>query len=356
MGKIRVLVVDDSAVIRRVLTQALNADSEVEVVGVAANGKIALEKIQQTPPDVVILDVEMPEMDGLTTLENIRRDFKNLPVIMYSTQTHRGAYITIRSLLLGANDYVHKHSDNDSLEDAIKNIQNDLLPKIKNVIKRESDARPVVKLSRKGGFSNGKIEAIAIGSSTGGPNALLTIIQGLPKNLPLPVFIVQHMPPMFTQMLANQLNAQARIKVIESFDGVEVQSGCAYVAPGDHHMEVKVKDGKVFIFLNQNPPENSCRPSVDVTFRSVAEVYGSNTLAIVLTGMGQDGLRGCERIREYGGRILVQDEKTSVVWGMPGAVARAGLADEILPIGEIAPAIVRLIGESRPLWSPNYNQ
>lgn len=352
MGKIRVLVVDDSSVIRRVVTQALSTDDEIEVVGVAANGKIALEKIQQTPPDVVILDVEMPEMDGLTTLEYIRRDYKHLPVIMYSTQTHRGAYITIRSLLLGANDYVHKHADNDSLDEAIRNIQRDLITKIKAVFKKTSVIQQEIKPQRRVYSGNGKINALAIGASTGGPNALLTIIQGIPKNFPVPVFIVQHMPPMFTQMLANQLNALYSIKVIEAFEGVEVQSGCAYVAPGDHHMEIKEKDGKTVVALNQNPPENSCRPSVDVTFRSVANFYGANVLGVILTGMGQDGLRGCERIRENGGRIIAQDEKTSVVWGMPGAVAKAGLADEILPIGEIASAIVKYVGESRPLWSP----
>ncbi|MGC8742835.1 MAG: protein-glutamate methylesterase/protein-glutamine glutaminase [Verrucomicrobiia bacterium] len=352
MGKIRVLIVDDSAVIRRVLTQALASDGEIEVVGVAANGKIALERIQQTPPDVVVLDVEMPELDGLSTLEQIRANYKHLPVIMYSTQTHRGAYITIRALLLGANDYVHKHSDNESLEEAIRNIQRDLIPRIKAVFKKNETVKQEFKPAKKNLVANGKIDVLAIGSSTGGPNALLTIIQGLPKNLPVPVLIVQHMPPMFTQMLANQLNAQYGIKVIEAFDGVEIQNGCAYVAPGDYHMELRAKNDKTVIALNQNPPENSCRPSVDVTFRSVADFYGSNILAVILTGMGQDGLRGCERIRENGGRIIAQDEKTSVVWGMPGAVARAGLADEILPVTEIAPAIIRIISDSRPLWFP----
>jgi two-component system, chemotaxis family, protein-glutamate methylesterase/glutaminase len=356
MAKIRVLVVDDSVVIRRLVTDVLTSDPEIEVVGVAANGRIALEKITQVNPDLVTLDVEMPEMDGLQTLAAIRKTHPRLPVIMFSTLTERGGVTTLEALSLGASDYVTKPANVGSASAAMARVRDDLIPKIKGLCGRASN--PQVKLPvaisavrrptpSHAAVLNRRIEIVAIGTSTGGPNALGEIVPEIPGDFPVPIVIVQHMPPIFTKLLADRLAAKSNIDVQECRAGDELRPAAAWIAPGDYHMIVDKSAGRARLDLNQGPPENSCRPAVDVLFRSVARIYGPSVLTVILTGMGKDGFRGCEHIREVGGQIIVQDEASSVVWGMPGFVARAGLADQVLPIEQIAGEIVRRVMHGR---------
>jgi two-component system, chemotaxis family, protein-glutamate methylesterase/glutaminase len=376
MPPIRVLVVDDSVVIRRLVTDALSAEDDVEVVAIAANGSIALQRIPQVNPDVVTLDVEMPEMDGLETLKQLRRKYPRLPVIMFSTLTQRGAEATLDALALGATDYVTKPANVGSVTLAVQRVREQLLPKIRALgsplapprqpaietppatVGRSSPA--AFSFPRPAPSSNSSplmgtsdlaeavgigaadtIDVIAIGVSTGGPNALAEILPALPVTLPVPIVIVQHMPPMFTRLLAERLDAQCAIAVSEAVEGSPLRPGHALIAPGDHHMRVVRRGAAACVTLDQSPHENSCRPAVDPLFRSVAESYGSAALALVLTGMGHDGQRGCEHIRARGGRVFIQDEATSVVWGMPGFVARAGLAERSLPLSGIAAELVR---------------
>lgn len=360
---IRVLVVDDSAVIRKLVTQTLEQDEAFAVVGTAPNGVLALQKIPQLEPDIVVLDVEMPEMDGIETLRNIRSRFPELKVVMFSTLTERGASVTIEALTLGASDYATKVS-NSGGESSTAVLRNELVPKLKQFFTphqppasrplrspapAETAAPPatprlapppaasIATPTRPVAISP---EAVVIGVSTGGPTALHEIIPEIPSNFPLPVLIVQHMPPLFTRLLAERLASRARIPVVEAFDGQQVLGGHAYVAPGDFHMRVTGRPGLVHITLDKGPQENSCRPAVDCLFRSAAAVWGNSTLGVVLTGMGSDGLIGCEILRSKGCYILAQDEPTSVVWGMPGFIAKAGLADKVLPLRAIVPDIL----------------
>jgi two-component system chemotaxis response regulator CheB len=336
--KIRVLVVDDSVVFRQLVSKELAEDSSIEVVGTAANGRIALQRLTQVNPDIVILDVEMPELDGLETLRELRKTHPRLPVIMFSALTERGAKATLDALALGATDYFAKPAGPGGLESSLQVIRDQLLPEIKAICKRSAPL-PATHRARAPGPS-AVVDVVAIAVSTGGPNALAELFAKLPGNFPVPLLIVQHMPPMFTRLLAERLSAKGALPVEEGRSGTMLKPAQAWVAPGDHHMIV-IRDGlNVRLGLNQDPPENSCRPAADVLFRSVACVYGAGALAVVMTGMGQDGLRGCEAIAQAGGRVIVQDEASSVVWGMPGFVARAGLAEQVLPLSAIAPEIV----------------
>ncbi|MFO0803208.1 MAG: chemotaxis response regulator protein-glutamate methylesterase [Gemmataceae bacterium] len=346
MGKIRVLVVDDSVVIRRAVSDELGADPGIEVVGSAANGKIALAKLPQVSPDLVILDVEMPEMDGLATLAAIRKTHPRLPVIMFSALTERGASATLEALALGASDYFTKPSGSGGLEESRRVIREELIPEIKELCRPKPPAVPPPPFSR-AGESTGRVDAVVIGTSTGGPNALAELFPAF-SALPVPLLIVQHMPPMFTRLLAERLSKGSKIPAEEAESGTVIVPGRAYIAPGNFHLQV-VRDGThVRALLNQEPPENSCRPAADPLFRSAAKVYGPGLLGVVLTGMGQDGLRGCEAIREAGGRVIAQDEATSVVWGMPGAVVKARLSERTLPLGMIAGEIERRVTGGRP--------
>jgi two-component system, chemotaxis family, protein-glutamate methylesterase/glutaminase len=353
--RIRVLVVDDSVVMRRMFSEILSSDPTLDVVGTASSGSIALAKIPQLSPDLVTLDVGMPEMSGLEVLAEIRKTHGALPVIMVSCPTERDADSTLQALSAGASDYATKPAPGSKLDDAIQHMREQLLPKIRALCANEAPA-PV----RRGRGSlpppaarattPGQVGILAIGASTGGPNALTTLFSQLPGSLPVPVVIVQHMPPLFTKLLADRLSTSCSLQFHEAKDGDLLRPGQAWIAPGDHHMRI-VRDGaSARVVLDQSPPENSCRPAVDVLFRSVAAAFGAAALAVVLTGMGQDGLRGCEHVHERGGQILVQDESSSVVWGMPGFVARAGLAQAVLPLEEIAGEIrrrmARLLGTS----------
>jgi two-component system chemotaxis response regulator CheB len=362
MPKIRVLVVDDSVVIRQMLFEVLSAHPMIEVTGRASNGLLALAKVTQINPDVVILDIEMPEMDGLEALKQLRQTHPKLPVIMFSTLTRLGAQATFDALSLGATDYVPKpdasHGGKEHLQEWVKQ---ELIPKIISFGARFADIDlhqyeksqqkiSDIKIHAPRDVPTAKIDVVAIGISTGGPNALATVLSALPANFPVPILIVQHMPPIFTRLLAERLSKQSMIKVLEAENGDIIEAGKAYIAPGGYHMILgRTERFGIHIQINQDPMENSCRPSVDVLFRSVARLYGARTLGIIMTGMGADGLRGCELIYEAGGQILAQDEATSVVWGMPGFVVKTGLADKVLPLKDIATEITARVNEKRGL-------
>ncbi|HXG22595.1 MAG TPA: chemotaxis response regulator protein-glutamate methylesterase [Methylomirabilota bacterium] len=372
MRKIRVLVVDDSVVIRKIVTDALGADPDIEVVGVAANGRIALAKLPHLNPDLVTLDIEMPEMDGLQTLAALRKAQVKLPVIMFSTLTQRGASATLDALALGASDYVTKPANVGNVMAGMQRIRDELIPKVKTfcahlvkaerkALRRDSGdlgstlslgqpAPPGSAVFPSQGLptqAGGKIEVVAIGVSTGGPNALAALFPQWPASFPVPIVVVQHMPPMFTKLLADRLSGKSAVRVSEGQVGMPLLPAQAIIAPGDFHMLVEQDTTGVRVSLRQGPPENSCRPAVDVLFRSVAHVFGPRALGVVLTGMGQDGLRGCEAIKAAGGQVFVQDEASSVVWGMPGIVAKAGLADKILPLDQLGIEILRRAEEGR---------
>lgn len=344
MPKLRILIVDDAVVVRRILTDTLSADPELEVSS-AANGRIALAKLDQVNPDLITLDMEMPELDGLATLKEIRKVRPKVPVIMFSTLTARGAAVTLDALAAGANDYLTKPANVGSVAAALARVKDELIPKIKalchidkprpDVMARVMPATlPPPTLPR-----GSRVDIVTIGVSTGGPKALSEILPLIPANFPVPIVIVQHMPPIFTKLLADRLTNQCKIPVMEGARGMPVAMGKVYIAAGGSHTTIRRQENQVVIDQNDDPPENSCKPAVDVLFRSVVRVYGANTLGVILTGMGSDGLRGCELIRHSGGQVVVQDEATSVVWGMPGFVARAGLADRQIPLGKVAAEI-----------------
>ena len=358
MPKLRVLIVDDSVVIRRLVSDIITADPDLEVAGVAANGRIALDRIPQVNPDIITLDVEMPEMDGLETLKELRKIYPRLPVIMFSTMTERGGVTTLDALSLGASDYVTKPANVGRVGEGIARVRDDLIPKIKALcgLRRSEFRVPSSGLTQNPKpktqnltfrNSGARVEIVAIGTSTGGPNALADLLPELPGDFPVPVVIVQHMPPIFTKLLADRLAARIPLEIAEGNAGDPLRPGKIWIAPGDYHMGLEKSAHGARVKLNQEPPENSCRPAVDVLFRSVVQVYGAGTLGVILTGMGQDGLRGCEYIHEAGGQVLIQDEASSVVWGMPGIVARAGLADKELPLNQLAGEIVRRVWQGR---------
>ena len=354
--RIRVLIVDDSVVIRRMVTQALENDPAIEIVATASNGKLGLERVAQLQPDLVILDIEMPGMNGLEMLQALRAGRNQARVVMFSTLTERGAAITLEALSLGADDYVAKVSNEVSLEMSRSRLQQDLIPKIKQFFDFGAPAqqpspvaptpRPALHPRRHDRAAATSPRVVLIGSSTGGPAALSTVLQSFAEDFPLPILVVQHMPPFFTQLLAERLNQGCRLPVQEAHDGAPVRPGKVLLAPGDFHMKLVRRNGEISVTTDQGPQENFCRPAVDVLFRSATEVYGGSALAVVLTGMGQDGLRGARALHGLGAPIIAQDEHTSVVWGMPGAVANAGLAHSVLPLAEIAPAVMQFVGRA----------
>lgn len=357
MKKIRVLVVDDSVVIRRLLTDILSQEPGIEVAGIAPNGRIALAKLPQINPDLVTLDVEMPELDGLETLRELRKTYPKLPVIMFSTLTARGAAETLDALASGASDYVAKPANVGSVAAGIQSVREQLLPKIKALCAPRSAVSTLPPVAS-GGVRPFQLPPVAgprrfdvavIGSSTGGPQALGKLLTALPANFPVPIVVVQHMPPLFTQHLANRLNQECALQVSEARAGDRPEPGRVLIAPGDFHLELVRRGTEVHVMLNQSPPENSCRPAVDVLFRSAASVYGANGLGVVLTGMGQDGLRGSEAIVQSGGAVITQDQATSVVWGMPRAVAEAGIARAVLPLPNIPQELLKLTAAGRCL-------
>ncbi|MGN6250253.1 MAG: protein-glutamate methylesterase/protein-glutamine glutaminase [Marmoricola sp.] len=351
---IRVLVVDDSSLIRKLVTGSLAEDPAIEVVGVAADGAEAVTKVRELEPDAVTLDIEMPVLDGLGALREIRTTHPRLPVIMFSTLTERGATSTLEALSLGASDYVTKPSNTGSVAQSIANVREQLVPKIKALAGARRLAalgtgvpRPTVAPSAPvtapapRPARAGRPEALVIGCSTGGPDALSRVLAELPGDLAVPVLVVQHMPPLFTTMFAARLDRECPLPVREAVDGDPVRPGQVLLAPGDYHLRLRRTAGSVRAHLDQGAQVNFCRPAVDPLFASAVETYGGNLLALVLTGMGADGLEGCRAVRGAGGEVVVQDEATSVVWGMPGAVATAGLADAVLPLERVAAELLR---------------
>ena len=350
MTRIRILVVDDSAIICKLLCDALSKDPELEVIASAGDGRIALAKIAQLHPDLITLDIEMPVMNGLETLVELRKLYPKMPVIMFSTLTESGAAATLSALSLGASDYASKPTTGSPAE-AIEAIRAALVPKIKALCAAQytklqslSPPRPTVRARVP---SNRRIEIVAIGTSTGGPNALAEVLPRIPKDFPVPIVLVQHMPPIFTRMLAERLASRSAIAVQEGSAGVVLSPAHSWIAPGNFHMTVARAGVNWRLELNQDPPEHSCRPAVDVLFRSVAAVCRANVLGVVMTGMGSDGVLGAQHIREAGGEVIIQDEPSSVVWGMPGLVYAAGQADAVYPLDQLGQEITRRVLQSR---------
>lgn len=340
MQPIKLLIVDDSFVVRRLISKALSEEPSIEIVGVAENGQVALLKLSQLNPDFILLDLEMPDMNGLETIQEIRKCAPKLPILVFSALSERGAMITLEALSLGANDYITKPQQMKDVQATLIYLREALIPRIQSLaitscsfpvkLKTPPLSPPTKKSNQTA------IDIVVIGASTGGPNALDEILVPLPKNFPVPILIVQHMPPVFTRSLAERLNTKCQIPVYEASLKQPLDAGTIWIAPGDHHLFITQQGNQVFLETNQNPPQNFCRPSVDHLFQSVAPIYKSHTLAVILTGMGQDGLMGCRQISDYGGQIFAQDEASSVVWGMPGSVVRAGLADKVLPLNTLA--------------------
>jgi len=416
---IRVVIVDDSSVVRFVLSEVVRHQQGFELAGVATNGQEAISVVEKTQPDVVVMDIEMPVLDGLGALKELKKRWPRVPVIMFSTLTEQGGRATLAALAEGAEDYLTKPTSTEGPVGAFNSVRRDLVPLLRTwgeisrtrfapprfkpapaeqpgppqpplaactppkVLGTSATSRPrlgaaqphargaTVTLSprapgpstsaapspaaslapasvmpntrREASSLRGArtVTAVVMGSSTGGPNALAAAVPALPPDLGVPVLLVQHMPPTFTKMLAERLNNQSRLQVVEAQAGMPAEPGYFYVAPGGIHMVVRRSGHAVSIELNDGPPENFCKPSVDVLFRSAASTWGGGTLGVVLTGMGHDGLAGSRAITETGGQIIAQDEESSVVWGMPGAVTTAGVALEVVPIQDVAAAIVR---------------
>ncbi|MGY1785560.1 protein-glutamate methylesterase/protein-glutamine glutaminase [Geodermatophilus sp. SYSU D00698] len=356
MDPIRVLVVDDSVVVRKIVTDVLSSDPAIEVVGTAVNGRLALVKLDALKPDLVTMDIEMPEMNGIEAVRAIRARRDRVPIVMFSTLTERGAAATLDALSAGANDYVTKPANVGSVAQSMESVREQLIPKIKALTGRPVGlgaarpvAAPVAPRPPAPRSAPHKAPAVlVIGSSTGGPEALARVLPALPATLPVPVLLVQHMPPVFTRQFAQRLDRLSALRVVEAADGAPLLPGTVHLAPGDHHLTVRGTGRGATTVLSQGPPENFCRPAVDPLFRSAVTAYDGAVLAVVLTGMGSDGRSGAGAVRDAGGTVVVQDQATSVVWGMPGAVASAGLADEVLPLDRVAEAITRHLGRAVP--------
>lgn len=410
---VRVVIVDDSAVVRHVVADVIEREEGVTLVAMATNGREALKVLETARPHVVVLDVEMPVLDGLGALRELKKRWPTLPVIMFSTLTERGAAATLQALAEGADDYMTKPVSTTGPAGAFEAVSEGLVPLLRSwggiararQARQEARARteglvpstppPLVTRARtpvppswgspglsasalapaiprrlvpgqpmaKGPApkpepmpsraparrSQPLVAAVVIGSSTGGPNALGIVVPSLPGDLQVPVFVVQHMPPTFTKLLAERLDAQSVLGVHEGAPGMVARPGHVYVAPGGSHMVVGRSGQDVIVKLDDGPPENSCKPSVDVLFRSAAATWGAGVLGVILTGMGQDGLVGARAIVSAGGVVLAQDEASSVVWGMPGAVVKAGLAAEVPTIGDIAANVVRRARRDGPV-------
>jgi two-component system chemotaxis response regulator CheB len=354
MSKIRAFVVDDSGFVIASVTKKLSTDPDIEVVGSARDGKEAIEKIRTLKPDVITLDVVMPVMDGLAVLEQLMT-WQPTPVVMLSALTSEGAETTIKALELGAVDFFLKPSllrptgNDETGETLIEKVKRAAASKLKPY---SPAAKPKITISNKDAAakspvsSGQKFPVIVIGSSTGGPRALMQIIPNLPKDFPAAILMVQHMPPLFTKSLAERLSGASQIKVMEAVNGSQIEPGQALLAPGSYHM-VPVRGNR--ITLTQDPPVHGVRPAIDVTMKAAVEVYGNSLMGVVLTGMGSDGAIGASQIKAVGGKVIVEDESTCAVYGMPQVIVKAGNADKILPIHEIAAELIQIYcGNAQP--------
>jgi len=345
---VKVLIVDDSALMRNTLTGMIKSDPELEVVGIARDGIEAIEKVVSLKPDIVTLDVEMPRMDGIEALKHIMSEYP-LPVLMVSSLTANGAQVTLDALDLGAVDFIPKNLEDLSVN--IVKIREVLIDKIKAIAKRGIVHSPVIRTARPLKIpkpseykSHRKTGVIVIGSSTGGPKALQNIISKLPKEIPVPILVAQHMPPNFTAPFAERLNQVSVISVKEAEDKEPLKKGTVYIAPGSGHMGVlRKKITETLISISSNSEEYIYKPSVDALMLSVLEVYSGQVLGVILTGLGNDGELGMREIKNKGGRTIVQNEQTCVVYGMPKSVIQAGLADKVVPLDEIAGEIVNAV-------------
>ena len=342
-GRPTVLIIDDSAVVRGLVARWIEADPRFDLAATCADGERGVRRASELQPDLIILDIEMPRMDGLTALPLILKAAPRSRVIMASTLTRKGAEVTMRALSLGAADYAPKpQAGRVAGADAYRT---DLLNKLEALSPRAKVAaaprpRPVrTSPAPRPGLAP-KPDLVAIGSSTGGPQALRDVMSAIPRDTRVPVVIAQHMPKLFTAILAEHLS-KCGLPAAEAKHNEVIKPGRVYVAPGDWHFTVRRESAGLIAQLDQNPPVNFCRPAVDPLFQSCADAMGRNMLAVVLTGMGSDGREGARIVRDAGGQVIAQDQATSVVWGMPGAVAEAGLADQILPLPEIGPDIAR---------------
>lgn len=371
---VRVMVVDDSAVIRGLITRALETDSGIQVVATVGNGQLAVSQMSRSDVDVIVLDIEMPVMDGLTALPELLKAAPDVKIIMASTLTQRNAQVSIEALQKGASDYIPKPSSTGEIHGSA-DFKRDLIDKVKALgrVRRDRrdrnkaaggpEAKPVpagrTAPAAPGGRTSllsptspislrpfGRLmpQIVGIGSSTGGPQALFTVLGNLPASFKLPIVITQHMPATFTTILAEHIGRVSKRPSAEGRDGEPIEPGKIYLAPGDNHMIIETQGTQKIIRLNKNPPENFCRPAVDPMFRSLAAVYGANVLGVVLTGMGSDGAKGGRVLADAGATVIAQDEASSVVWGMPGAAAQAGICSALLPIDKVAGEIARIAG------------
>ena len=369
---IAVMLVDDSAVVRGFIGRILEADPDIKIVASVANGEQGVTSVARHHPDIVILDIEMPVMDGITALPKILAASPGVKVVMCSTLTVRNAEVTMKALSLGATECIAKPSNSSEIHGAT-DFKTDIVRVVKALGKRTDNAarnRPAAPsapaLPGSGAFVGGgngglkqktsfdlrkhlpgemfRPNLLAIGSSTGGPQALFKVIEHF-KGFDVPIIITQHMPATFTKILAQHITQHTGVPAFEGENGMAVEPGKAYVAPGGFHMTFIRRDAKILIQLNDGPPENFCRPSVDPMLRSAISVWGPKFLTVILTGMGHDGLPGSKLVAEGGGRIVAQDQESSVVWGMPGAVATAGICSAVLPLPEIGPYVRQAFGK-----------
>lgn len=359
---LRAIVVDDSLIFRKVVRDSLELAGDIEIVAVASNGAAAVERILAMRPDLVTLDIEMPGMDGLQVLQELQQHDLDTKVIMVSSLTERGAASTTRALALGAFDFILK-PDHDSPAKNIAALQKQLNERITAIrrprrstggrasasgpspVKPTATRRPQAPANRS---VTGKPDLVAIGISTGGPQALRQMIGELSPDLPVPIVIVQHMPAMFTASMAKDIDGHSRVTVSEAANGDPLNAGCVYVAPGGKQLRITGSGGCYRAEVTDDQPVRNCKPSIDYLFDSIGQLDLKQVLAIVMTGMGDDGMRGCQTLRQTGAMIWAQDEATSTVYGMPRQVVNAGIADRVLPLDEIAPAIMRSCGKSRP--------
>ena len=376
---IRVMIVDDAVVVRGLVSRWVDAEPDLKIVASLRTGQDALDELERTDPEVVLFDVEMPVLDGMAALPLLLQKRPNLAIIMVSTVTRRNAEVTLKALTLGAADYVPKPETNHEVTTS-ETFRHDLIEKIRHIGWRRrgrkyvpptsrqpaSALRPQKPFTVEGLVADGNVHALQapqpqseiklrafapaiprvllIGASTGGPQALSTILAAIGRVIDrAPVLITQHMPIHCTRFLAERLNNICQLQVREGAEGSVLGPGQAWIAPGDQHMVTRRNRSNVTLHLTNDPPENSCRPSADVMFRSIAKTYHNRCLAVVMTGMGKDGLDGCQEIKWHGGRILVQDEETSIAWGMPRAIIKSDLAERIVPLAEMAHAITSIV-------------
>ena len=378
------MVVDDSAVIRGLITRALEADTAIQVVATVGNGQLAVGQLGRTDVDVIVLDIEMPVMDGLTAIPKLLEVAPDVKIIMASTLTQRHAHSSIEAMNKGASDYIPKPSSTGEIHGSA-DFKRELIEKVKalgrarrdkrdrNRAAGQPEARPqptaTTRAATAAGAAAGAVtqaarssllspqtpialrapgrtppQIVAIGSSTGGPQALFAVLGALPAAMKLPIVITQHMPATFTTILAEHIQRTAKRPCAEGVDGETVEAGRIYLAPGDNHMKIESKGAQKIVRITKEPPENFCRPAVDPMFRSVATAYGAAVLGVVLTGMGADGAKGGKVMVDAGGTVIAQDEATSVVWGMPGATAMSGVCAAVLPLDRIAGEIAKLTG------------